>query len=401
MSCSRKASSPEISPSAAASSNSVRPARERLAEALLLLGQHPLDLGARARQLGVRLAHLLDDDAREPGQERRLEPDPPGLQHGAPDHPAHHVAAALVRGRDAVGGEEGHPAPVVGEDPVRLRRPLALAVGDARLAGDPAHDLLVAVGVEDRVDLLQDPRGALEPEAGVDVLLRQRRQRAVGVQLELHEDEVPELEEAVALAARRALRPAAADLLAPVEEHLRVRPARPRAADRPEVVRAREPHDPLGRHAHRLPGPHRDLVLAEPELRVAREDGDPDPVEVELHVLEHELPGELDRAVLEVLAEREVAEHLEEGQRPLVQADVVDVGRPEDLLHGRQQRRRRLLEAEEERHQRLHPGRDQQRRAVVGARDQRGRGPELVALGLEELAEARAQLGGRSHAERF
>ena len=52
---------------------------------------------------------------------------------------------------------------------------------------------------------------------------------------------------------------------------------------------------------------------------------------------------------------------------------------------------------EEERHQRLHPGRDQQRRAVVGARDQRGRGPELVALGLEELAEARAQLGGRSH----
>src|SRR5207237_5486212 len=109
-----------------------------------------------------------------------------------------------------------------------LRRLLALAVGDPGAVGDPAHDLLVAVCVVDRVDLLQDACRALEPHAGVDVLLRQRRQGTVGVQLELHEDEVPELEEALALAAGRALRPAAADVLAPVEEDLRVRPARPR-----------------------------------------------------------------------------------------------------------------------------------------------------------------------------
>ena len=152
---------------------------------------------------------------------------------------------------------------------------------------------------------------------------------------------------------------------APVVEHLRVGAARAGAADRPEVVRAGQPHDPLRRHADPLPGGHGHLVLVEPELRVAGEDGHPDPVQVELHVLEHELPGELDRAVLEVLAEREVAEHLEEGQVVAVEPDLVDVRRAEDLLHRRQQRRRRLLAAEEERHQRLHPRRDEQRRAVV------------------------------------
>src|SRR4029079_6970466 len=158
-----------------------------------------------------------------------------------------------------------------------------LAVGDARLVGDPAHDLLVAVGVVDRVDSLQDPRAALYAEAGVDVLLRQRRQRAVGVQLELHEDEVPELEEAVAVAARRALGPAAADALAPVEEHLRVRSARPGPTDRPAGVGARQPDDALRRLAHLLPRAHGDLVLAEAELRVAREDRHPDPLGIELH----------------------------------------------------------------------------------------------------------------------
>src|SRR5438046_2941765 len=131
-------------------------------------------------------------------------------------------------------------------------------------AGEPAHDVLVAVGVEDRRNLLQDPRAALEAEPRVDVLLRQRRQRTVRVQLELHEDEVPELEEALTLAARRALGPAAAGAFPPVVEDLRVGPAWPRPADRPEVVGPRQPRYSFGRHALPLPVGNRDLVLAEP-----------------------------------------------------------------------------------------------------------------------------------------
>ena len=69
-----------------------------------------------------------------------------------------------------------------------------------------------------------------------------------------HEDEVPELEEALAArAAGQAVGLAAADLRAPVVVDLRVGPARPRAADRPEVLGRRQRDDPLGRHPDRLP----------------------------------------------------------------------------------------------------------------------------------------------------
>ena len=149
---------------------------------------------------------------------------------------------------------------------------------------DPLHDQLVAVGVVDR----RRRPGRCAPSARGRAPCRcsasaGRRQRAVGVQLVRHEDEVPELEEALAArAARLAVRLAAAGLLAPVVVDLRVGAARARAADRPEVLRRRQRHDPLRRHADLLPEVDRDLVGAELQLRVAGVDADPDPVPVEL-----------------------------------------------------------------------------------------------------------------------
>ena len=70
----------------------------------------------------VPLAHLGDHDVGESRQVGRLEPDSLRLLDRSADDAAHHVAAALVRGGDAVRCEERHPAPVVGENPMRLRR---------------------------------------------------------------------------------------------------------------------------------------------------------------------------------------------------------------------------------------------------------------------------------------
>ena len=137
----------------------------------------------------------------------------------------------------------------------------------------------------------------------------------------------------------------------------------------------------------------RDLVLAEPQLRIAGKHTHPETLGIELQVLEDELPGEVDRAFLEVLAEREVAEHLEEGQVRAVEPDFVDVGRAEALLHRGEQRRRRRLAPEEVGHERLHSCSRQERRAVVCAGDERRRRPEDVPLGLVKGAETRAQLG--------
>ena len=159
----------------------------------------------------------------------------------------------------------------------------------------------------------------------------------------------------------RAVGLAAPVLLAPVPVDLGVGTARPGAAHRPEVLGCRKRHDPLARHPDPLPQLDRLLVRAELHLRVAGVNRHPHPLPVELHVLLYELAGELDRALLVVLPEREVPEHLEERQVMAVEPDLVDVDGPEDLLRQGRQRRRRSFETEEERHLRLHSCADEKR----------------------------------------
>ncbi len=161
---------------------------------------------------------------------------------------------------------------------------------------------------------------------------------AVRMELVLHEHEVPELEEPLAARATRlAVGVAAAGGFAPVVVDLGVRPARSRPADGPEVLGRRQRRDPLRRDSDLLPEVDRNLVGAELQLRVAGVDAHPDPLPVELEAVADELGRELDRPVLEVLAEREVPQHLEEGQVIRVEPDLVDVRRAEALLRGRRQ----------------------------------------------------------------
>ena len=74
---------------------------------------------------------------------------------------------------------------------------------------------------------------------------------------------------------------------------------------------------------------------AAPELLglvVVLVDGDPEPVLLQAEALGQQLPGVGDGVFLEVVAEGEVAEHLEERRVPVGAADVVDVGGAGALL---------------------------------------------------------------------
>ncbi|MDX6361473.1 MAG: alanyl-tRNA synthetase [Streptomyces sp.] len=82
-----------------------------------------------------------------------------------------------------------------------------------------------------------------------------------------------------------------------------------------------------------------------------------------------QLPGERDHRLLEVVAEGEVAAHLEERRVARCLADLIDVEEPHTLLHARRAGPRRRLLAEEVRQERLHAGDGEQRRRVIG--DQR------------------------------
>ena len=374
-------------------------ARERLAEALLLEPNDALDLLGVLAQLGVGVAHLLDHDGREPVD--ALEPDALAVLDRAAKEAAADVGAALVSGRDAVGDQERDGAAVVGEHAVGLARRLALGVADGGLGLDPVHDDPEAVGVVVRGDALDDAGGALEPHPGVDVLCGQRDELVPGPQVELHEDEVVELVEAVAVAGLAAGL-AAAVLLAAVEEDLRAGAARAGLGGLPEVVVA-EPHDPLGRHSDALPGLDRDGVLVEAEERVPLVDGHPEPLGIELQVLRDELPRVVDGLVLEVVAEREVAHHLEEGVVAVGAPDVLEIGvlaaGAQAFLDAHGARAGRLLRPQEVRLERLHARDDEERRGVVGRRDQRMRGHTQMPALLVEALEAVAQLCRRPHAD--
>ncbi len=96
-----------------------------------------------------------------------------------------------------------------------------------------------------------------------------------------------------------------------------------------------------------------------------------------------ELPGPADRVALEIVAEAEVAQHLEEGVVIGRAADVVDVAGAEAFLAGRGPGELELAAAEEVVLELVHAGRGEQHRGVP-SRHQHVAGPADAALGLEE-----------------
>ncbi len=365
---------------------------ERTAEVLLLRRRPLEDRVALVVQLLVGPAHDLDHALAQPRQERALDAEHAALLDRAAHDAAQHVAALLVRRHHAVRHQERHAATVVGEDPQRAGGGLVLAVAAPRQLLPELDQRPEVVGLVDRRHVLQDRRHAVEPETGVDVLLGQLGQRAVLVQVVLHEHEVPELEEALRVVARQVLLPA--EVEAAVEVELRAGAAGAGRPELPEVVLATEQHDALVRDPDRAPALDRLVVGPEPELLVAAEHRDPDLLRREAEALRGELLRVLDRALLEVVAEREVAEHLEEGQVAGRDAHVLDVHRAEDLLARGQPRVRRRLLAEEVGLERLHPGRGEQHGGIVDRWHERPRRHASMVALLEEGEEGLPDLGG-------
>ena len=150
---------------------------ERAVERLLLAGEPHLDRFPLLVQLRICGPHQLAHDLRVARQEPGLDPDPPPLDDRAPHQPPQHVAALLVRGHDAVGDQEAHPARVVGEDPqcaIGLERLLVAAAAELLAERDQRLEL---VGLEHRLLVLQDRREPVEAEPRVDVLGRERGER--------------------------------------------------------------------------------------------------------------------------------------------------------------------------------------------------------------------------------
>ena len=165
--------------------------------------------------------------------------------------------------------------------------------------------------------------------------------------------------------------------------NLRARAARAGVAHRPEVVGRGDADDPL----FRQPG---DLAPQLERLVVLGVDGDQQLVGRGAEFLGNQLPGELDRHVLEVVAEREIAQHLEERVVPGGVADVLQVvvlaAGAHAFLRGRRAEIIALLDAGEDVLELHHPGIGEHQRRVV-ARHQRARWHDAMAVPGEEVEE--------------
>ena len=231
----------------------------------------------------------------------------------AADDAAEHVAAPVVAGNHAVDNQECTGADVIGDHAQGRARFLS----PVRCLGRGRDQPLEQIDVVIRVNALHHGSRALEAHAGVHRGLRQRRHGAVRRTLVLHEHEIPDLDVTVAVFVLRAWR-AAFNVLAVVVEDLAAGTAGAGIAHRPEIGRLAQARESLRTHADFL----------EPQvgcLVVVLVDGDPEFFRGNFQRAGHEIPGELDRLALEVVAEAEVAEHLEERMVARRVTDVLEV----------------------------------------------------------------------------
>ena len=291
------------------------PPLQRRLEPGLLGEQRFLDQHLRPAELGEGLAHLAHQFRHQPVHHRVLGARQVRMPHRPAHDPPEHVAAALVRRHHPVGDQERGRAQVVRDHPVvGLVRPVRVGMGRMRRGLDQRpHQIgvvIVVLALEQRADPLQ-------PHAGVDRLHVEFAHRTVLELLVLHEDEVPDLDEAVAVLLRAARR-AAPDVVAVVVEDLGRGTAGAGRTHLPEIVEGRDPDD-------LVVGQPRDLLPDRRRLVVGVVDGDQKLVLRDAEILRQQLPGIGDRLLLEVVAEGEVAEHLEKGVMARGIADIVEV----------------------------------------------------------------------------
>ena len=183
------------------------------------------------------------------------------------------------------------------------------------------------------------------------------------------------------------------NLVAVVVEDFRAGAAGTRIAHGPEVVAGGDPDDLLLRQAA-------DLAPQAEGLVILGEDGDEQPVLGQAVLPGDEVPGELDGAILEVIAEGKIAQHLEEG---VVAGRVADVLKVVVLAAGAHAFLRRdraavvaLLPAGEDVLELHHAGIGEHQGRVV-ARHERARRHDPVAVGGEIVEEGPAYVVGALH----
>ncbi len=144
-------------------------------------------------EFGISLAHLGNECRQQQVHEGVfLTEEGVGIANGTAQDAADNVACLGIGRQLTVGNGEGYGTDMVGDDAHGDINLLGLAILLARELLDGADDGLEDVGVVVGVFALQGTHEALEAHAGVDDVHAELDERAIGLALKLHEDEVPD-----------------------------------------------------------------------------------------------------------------------------------------------------------------------------------------------------------------
>ena len=272
---------------------------------------------------------------------------------------------------------------------------------------------------------MQHSRKPLQPRAGINRRLRQRRQLIRHTRsslasricslfpvpcslfhhrrpIKLHEDQIPNLHVPRLVLAERKVHSRRLRRLQPhVVKNLRARPARPRLAHLPKIIFKSVRENPLLGHADFDPVLLR-LIIARNPIRPL-EDRHVQPLHRNLEaailaLARNQLPGKADHLMLEVVSKAEIPQHLKKRMMPPCKPHVLQVvvlpSGAHALLRGRRPRVLPALGPQKQVLELVHPRVGKQQRGVVG-RHQRGRVHPPVPLRLKKAQKRFANLISR------
>src|SRR5215203_5225732 len=227
--------------------------------------------------LGIGLSHQVAADRQQLRQHRLCHAEQPhGAYHPA-QQPTQHVATSLIAGSDAIGDQHQSGPDVITDHPEPYIVLVLVAVALPRqLCGMVDHrvDLVDLIEVVNALHQVSNP---LQTHAGVDVLTRQRAGNVEVIllsndgELLLHEDQIPDLQEAILVHYRTAVR---AILRSAIDPDLTARPAGSWDTHVPVVVQQAPPLNALRPQIG-------DVLPERRSLIVGVQDGDPNFVGVE------------------------------------------------------------------------------------------------------------------------
>ncbi|MND20558.1 hypothetical protein D3C80_108910 [compost metagenome] len=235
---------------------------------------------------------------------------------------AQHVATVFIRRGHAVSNQERTRANMVRDNAQRFVAQIGCTGHFSHGFNQGAEQIDVVVGV----DVLQNSRDTLQTHTGIYGRLRQRLHSAVNLTVELHEDDVPDLNVAIAIFFCRARR-STPNVVAVIVEDLGTRTARTCVAHLPEVVRRIRRAFVVADADNALTWDTDFFFPDFVSFIIGFVHGNPQTLfrQVEPVFTGQQFPRELDSIVFEVVAEAEVAQHLEESMVTCGVADVFQI----------------------------------------------------------------------------